>query len=224
MYRLSEDENKLLAELVRASFTSPEAAESALGLLPELVRLTEHLLQKADDVARLAEILHPILMALPTFPLHEPGDELCLYDLAPLELAAHRANDLTGLLRAFLPGRSQVTLAGFMQRYQGASQPFNVPSEFYQAELAVDAPGAAARILNQLGLRSLPPDLSQGTIATIAGVHVWINLVPAGEQAVRLVLEVHDPVTPYAVTRQAFLYARKVNQVILKYLLNESPR
>ncbi|MCE5258192.1 MAG: hypothetical protein LLG44_03920 [Chloroflexi bacterium] len=213
---LSAAQFERLEERVRASFSTREAAEGALELLPAITRLTAHLLRSDTDIVRLSEVLQPILMELPSFACESMGT-LWRYDLAPLALAAHKSSDLTDLLRRFMPGRESELMAGLLARCQGSGQPFDVPAEYFRAELPAANPEQALCILSRLGAGALPANPAQAFNVLIAGVNVWGSYhSPEG----RLALEVHDPSEPYTITRQAFEHACAVNQALLEYALS----
>ncbi len=213
---LSAAQFERLEERVRASFSTCEAAEGALELLPAITRLTAHLIHNEEDAARLGEVLQPILMELPSFAYESTGTLWC-YDLAPLALAARKAHGLTDLLRRFMPGRESELMAGLLARCQGSGQPFGVQAEYFRAELPAANPEQALCILSRLGAGALPANPTQAFNVLIAGVNVWGSYhSPEG----RLALEVHDPSEPYTITRQAFEHACAVNQVLLGYALS----
>lgn len=215
--KLSAAQFRYLEERVRASFGTTELAEGALELLPAFVRLTEHLVHSEADLARLGEVIQPILMSLPAFAAGPAGSRW-LYDLAPLALAAKRSDNLTDLLRRFMPGRENELLSGLLAPVQGGGQPFGVQAEYMRAELPASSPEQAKNILSRLGVGALPQDVTQPFTVLIAGANVWSSYQPA---VGRLVLEVHDSTSPYTITARAFEQACAVNQVLLTYALSQ---
>ena len=171
----------------------------------------------ADDLQQLGESIHTILMYLPSCTEETPEGPIEHYDLAQLVVRAQRARNLAELIKQFLPGAANPVDQQLLSYYKGPSQPFGIQGEFYRALLPVKGVANAKQVLTELGVTSAVEDIGSAFIEDIAGVSVWGNIEEKSDGNWRLVLEVHDPQSPYMATYTAFARACIVNQVLVKY-------
>jgi hypothetical protein len=121
-------------------------------------------------------------------------------------------------LSLFAPGVQFVADQALLSYFKGPSQPFGVTGEFYRAVLLVKSEEHARQVLAELGVTSAAEDIGRAFIEEIAGVSVWGDIEEKKTGSWQMVLEVHDPDSPYRATCTAFMRACVVNRALVAYL------
>ena len=206
-----------LAAQVQASFSSDEMGANAAALVPEIVKCIGGLVASEADLQQLGQTIHTILMCLPSCMEETPDGPIEHYDLAPLMVRAQRARNLADLMAQFVPGAANPVGRQLLGYYKGPSQPFGIQGEFYRAVLPVKSIEHATRVLGRMGVTSTAEDIGCAFIEDIAGVSVWGSIEEQLDGNWYMVLEVHDPQSPYEATYTAFARACIVNKVLVKY-------
>ena len=206
-----------LAVQIQALFSSDEMGANTADLVPEIVKCVGGLVTSAADLQQLGESIHTILMYLPNCTEETPEGPIEHYDLAPLVVRAQRARKLADLMAQFVPCATNPVDQQLLSYYQGPSQPFGIQGEYYRAVLPVKSIEHAKQVLARMGMTSTAEDIGCAFIEDIAGVSVWGNIEEQCDGNWRLVLEVHDPQSPYMATYTAFARACIVNKVLVKY-------
>lgn len=206
-----------LAAQVRTAFSSDEMGANAATLIPEIVKCVGRLVTSEAGLLQLGQAIHTILMYLPSCTEETPDGQIEHYDLASLTVRAQRARNLADLMQQFVPGAANPADQALLIYYKGPSQPFGIQGEFYRAVLPVKSVEHAKQVLAELGVTSAAEDIGSAFVEDIAGVSVWGSIEEQDGGNWRLVLEVHDPQSPFTATYMAFARACVVNRVLVAY-------